>query len=67
MTRGTTTLYITNVPGVGVTYAIAHGDLPRPHQRRRGRRRTIAHPPVGMKGSEVNRHVGTEVIDHPAG
>jgi hypothetical protein len=57
---------IVDIAGIDVTQTRFHRDAPRRLQRRRRRRRRVRHLPVGMKGGEVQRHVGAEMLHHPA-
>src|SRR5262249_5322223 len=57
---------VANVAGADVTQTGLDADAARHAQRRWRRRRLVAHLPVGMKGGEVQRHVGPQVLDNPA-
>ena len=56
---------VVNIPCIDVMNACIQGYLACPLQRRRRRRRNVPHFPVRMKGGEVQRHIGTEMIHHP--
>ncbi len=58
-------LAIVHVAGVRVADALAHGDLAGPCECGGRRGRHIAHLPVRVERGEVDRHVGTEVLEHP--
>ena len=54
-----------DVAGVGIAHAILHRDSAGHGQGGRRRVRDLAHPPIRMKGCEVDRHVRPEMPDHP--
>jgi len=56
---------VVNVAGVYVAEAHAAGNVPRRHERRRRGRRPVEHLPVGVEGREMERHVGTEMLEDP--
>src|SRR5262249_57513029 len=57
---------VVDIAGIDVTKTGLERDAPRCLERLRRRPRGIQHLPVRMKGREMQRHVGTEAIHHPA-
>src|SRR5262249_5886125 len=66
MTIGGLTGGTVNVAGVHVTDARLDGDAPRHPECVRRRRRCVHHLPVRVEGREMQRHIGAEVVHHPA-
>src|SRR3954447_11710194 len=56
---------IMDIAGIDVREAQAPADAPRPEQGGGGRRWRVLHLPVGMKGGEMQRHVGSEMLQYP--
>ena len=57
---------IVHVAGVDVMQAVSERDGARAGKSRRRCGRMVHHLPVGMERGEVERHVGPELVEHPA-
>src|SRR5262249_52641653 len=65
ITVSSLTCGVVNIPRIDVMNACIHGYLACPLQRLRWCRRNVSHFPVRMEGSEVQRHIGAEMIHYP--
>ena len=66
-TPGAASFTVMDVARVDIVQSLVTGDPPRAGQGRRRRRRGIQHLPVRVKGREMQRHLGSEVVEYPLG
>src|SRR6516164_1712515 len=57
---------VMNIACIDISQAVGAGDIAGARQARSGSCRLVAHLPVRMERSQMQRHVGTEGISHPA-